>query len=85
MRFPACGLRMAEPRGQELTAECPVCWSPFNNTFHTPKVLDCFHSFCVECLAHLSLLSPSRRRVLCPLCRQPTVLAEGNKSKTRPC
>ena len=68
-------LRMAEQQGRE--PECPVCWNPFNNTFHTPKVLDCCHSFCVECLAHLSLVTPARRRLLCPLCRQPTVLASG--------
>ncbi|XP_020015927.1 E3 ubiquitin-protein ligase RNF183 [Castor canadensis] len=68
---------MAEPQGRELAAECPVCWNPFNNTFHTPKLLDCCHSFCVECLAHLSLVTPARRRLLCPLCRQPTVLASG--------
>ncbi|XP_014441060.1 WD repeat-containing protein 31 isoform X2 [Tupaia chinensis] len=73
----ACALGMAEQQGQEREAECPVCWNPFNNTFHTPKVLDCCHSFCVECLAHLSLVTPARRRLLCPLCRQPTVLASG--------
>ncbi|XP_054440900.1 E3 ubiquitin-protein ligase RNF183 [Pteronotus mesoamericanus] len=66
---------MAEQQGREL--ECPVCWNPFNNTFHTPKVLDCCHSFCVECLAHLSLVTPAQRPLLCPLCRQPTVLASG--------
>ncbi|XP_025138041.1 E3 ubiquitin-protein ligase RNF183 isoform X1 [Bubalus bubalis] len=69
------GLRMAEQQGRE--PECPVCWNPFNNTFHTPKVLDCCHSFCVECLAHISLVTPTRRRLLCPLCRHPTVLASG--------
>nr|XP_058927561.1 E3 ubiquitin-protein ligase RNF183 isoform X1 [Kogia breviceps] len=73
--LPVSGLRMAEKQGRE--PECPVCWNPFNNTFHTPKVLDCCHSFCVECLAHLSLVTPARRRLLCPLCRQPTVLASG--------
>ncbi|KAM6170260.1 E3 ubiquitin-protein ligase RNF183 [Rhynchocyon petersi] len=67
---------MAE-QGREPESECPVCWNPFNNTFHTPKMLDCCHSFCVECLAHLSLVTPARRRLLCPLCRQPTVLASG--------
>nr|XP_048315220.1 E3 ubiquitin-protein ligase RNF183 [Myodes glareolus] len=77
MKLPACDLRMAEPQGQELTAECPVCWSPFNNTVHTPKVLHCCHSCCVECLLHLSLAAPAQRRLLCPLCRQPTVLASG--------
>ncbi|XP_073082045.1 E3 ubiquitin-protein ligase RNF183 isoform X1 [Manis javanica] len=70
-------LRMAHQQGRKPEAECPVCWNPFNNTFHTPKVLDCCHSFCVECLAHLSLVTPARRRLLCPLCRQPTVLASG--------
>ncbi|XP_015981721.2 E3 ubiquitin-protein ligase RNF183 isoform X1 [Rousettus aegyptiacus] len=71
----ASGVRMAEQQSRE--PECPVCWNPFNNMFHTPKVLDCCHSFCVECLAHLSLVTPARRRLLCPLCRQPTVLASG--------
>ncbi|XP_020821317.1 E3 ubiquitin-protein ligase RNF183 [Phascolarctos cinereus] len=66
---------MAEKLGNEPEAECPVCWNSFNNTFRTPKVLDCRHSFCIECLAHLSLVSSSRHRLLCPLCRQPTVLA----------
>lgn len=64
---------MAEQQGRE--PECPVCCNPFNNTFHTPKVLDCGHSFCVECLAHLSLVTPAQRQLLCPLCRQSTVLA----------
>lgn len=68
---------MADRQGRELGAECPVCWNPFNNTFHTPKVLDCCHSFCVECLAHLSLVTPAQRHLLCPLCRQPTILASG--------
>lgn len=66
---------MAEQQGPE--PECPVCWNPFNNMFHTPKVLDCCHSFCVQCLAHLSLVTPAPRPLLCPLCRQPTVLASG--------
>ncbi|XP_070287278.1 E3 ubiquitin-protein ligase RNF183 [Myotis yumanensis] len=66
---------MAEQQGGE--PECPVCCNPFDNTFHTPKVLDCGHSFCVECLAHLSLVTPAQHQLLCPLCRQPTVLASG--------
>ncbi|XP_053138336.1 E3 ubiquitin-protein ligase RNF183 [Hemicordylus capensis] len=55
-------------------ADCPVCWNAFNNTFRTPKRLHCQHAFCLECLAHLSLVSPVRSRLQCPLCRQPTVL-----------
>nr|KAF6332106.1 ring finger protein 183 [Pipistrellus kuhlii] len=66
---------MAELQAGE--PECPVCWNPFNNTFHTPKVLDCCHSFCVECLAHLRLVTPAQHGLPCPICRQPTVLASG--------
>ncbi|XP_063000868.1 E3 ubiquitin-protein ligase RNF183 [Elgaria multicarinata webbii] len=63
---------MAEKPGP--VSECPVCWNPFDNTFRTPKLLHCRHSFCIECLAHLSLVSPAQNRLQCPLCRQPTVL-----------
>ncbi|XP_075761343.1 E3 ubiquitin-protein ligase RNF183 [Pelodiscus sinensis] len=65
---------MAEgPRG-EPEADCPVCWNPYDNTFRTPKLLECRHSFCIECLAHLSLVSSARNRLHCPLCRHLTVL-----------
>ncbi|KAJ6652057.1 hypothetical protein lerEdw1_015260 [Lerista edwardsae] len=62
---------------QDPAPDCPVCWSPFDNTFRTPKVLQCQHSFCLECLAHLSLVSPAQGRLQCPLCRHPTVLPSG--------
>ncbi|KAF7241021.1 hypothetical protein EYD10_12323 [Varanus komodoensis] len=63
---------MAEKLGP--AAECPVCLNAFDNTFRTPKLLHCRHSFCIECLAHLSLVSPAQNHLQCPLCRQPTVL-----------
>lgn len=62
---------------QSPLPECPVCWSPYDNGFRTPKVLQCRHSFCVECLAHLSLVSPAQDRLQCPLCRHPTALPGG--------
>ncbi|XP_029469465.1 E3 ubiquitin-protein ligase RNF183 [Rhinatrema bivittatum] len=65
---------MAEGISREPEADCPVCWSPYNNTFRTPKLLDCGHCFCLECLARLSLVSQPCSRLQCPLCRQPTVL-----------
>ncbi|XP_068105960.1 E3 ubiquitin-protein ligase RNF183 [Hyperolius riggenbachi] len=54
--------------------ECPVCWNPYNNTFRTPKLLKCSHSFCMECLARLSFATHMRNRLQCPLCRQTTAL-----------
>ncbi|XP_061460149.1 E3 ubiquitin-protein ligase RNF183 [Rhineura floridana] len=71
---PPPNRNMAEKQSQGLAADCPVCWNPYDNTFRTPKVLHCQHSFCIECLAHLSLVSPAQNRLQCPLCRQPTVL-----------
>ncbi|XP_048368523.1 E3 ubiquitin-protein ligase RNF183 [Sphaerodactylus townsendi] len=65
---------MTEKQSQGPAADCPICWNPFDNTFCTPKVLQCQHSFCIECLAHLSLVSTMRNRLQCPLCRHPTVL-----------
>lgn len=62
--------------------ECPVCWNPFSNTFHTPKVLDCCHSFCVECLAHQPGDSDAPPAV--PAVRHPTVLASDSLSLTCP-
>ncbi|XP_069465920.1 E3 ubiquitin-protein ligase RNF183 [Ambystoma mexicanum] len=59
---------------RDLEADCPVCWNPYNNTFRSPKLLDCHHSFCLECLARLSIVSQPRHRLHCPLCRHLTVL-----------
>uniref|UniRef100_A0A8D0DK13 Ring finger protein 183 n=1 Tax=Salvator merianae TaxID=96440 RepID=A0A8D0DK13_SALMN len=65
---------MPQNQSPALVAECPVCWSPYDNSFRTPKLLHCRHAFCIECLAHLSLVSPVQNHLQCPLCRQPTVL-----------
>ncbi|XP_066436209.1 E3 ubiquitin-protein ligase RNF183 [Eleutherodactylus coqui] len=65
---------MAEPTKFDSESECPVCWNPYNNMFRTPKLLSCHHTFCMECLAHLSFATPMRNRLQCPLCRQITTL-----------
>ncbi|KAK6470999.1 E3 ubiquitin-protein ligase RNF183-like [Huso huso] len=59
--------------------ECAICWSPYNNTFQTPKLLHCQHSFCLECLARMSLaLNPDPPGGLtCPLCRRVTPMEPG--------
>nr|XP_003229773.1 PREDICTED: RING finger protein 183 [Anolis carolinensis] len=65
---------MAEKQATALASECPICWSPFDNAFRTPKLLRCRHTFCIECLAHLSLVASDPHCLQCPLCRHPTEL-----------
>ncbi|KAM4665000.1 E3 ubiquitin-protein ligase RNF183-like [Discoglossus pictus] len=65
---------MADGAKLDPEYDCPVCWNPYNNTFRTPKLLDCHHVFCMECLARLSLVTQLRNRLQCPLCRQTTTI-----------
>ncbi|XP_007420640.1 probable E3 ubiquitin-protein ligase RNF183 [Python bivittatus] len=65
---------MAKKQEPGLASDCPVCWNAYDNVFRTPKLLRCHHSFCIECLAHLSLVSPAQNQLPCPLCRCLTVL-----------
>ncbi|XP_071803854.1 uncharacterized protein [Asterias amurensis] len=52
--------------------ECPIC----SGRFKQPKLLECSHSFCLECLQQLRQNSPSTTRLSCPVCRQETLLNE---------
>ncbi|XP_071804622.1 uncharacterized protein [Asterias amurensis] len=52
--------------------ECPIC----SGRFEQPKLLECSHSFCLECLQQLRQNSPSTTRLSCPVCRQETLINE---------
>lgn len=54
--------------------ECAVCFSQFDNVFNTPKVLQCGHTFCLECLARINIKSSQPESLQCPLCRAYTPL-----------
>lgn len=54
--------------------ECAVCFSQFNNVFRCPKMLQCKHTFCLECLARINVKSPHPDTIQCPLCRGLTPL-----------
>ncbi|XP_014869190.1 PREDICTED: RING finger protein 225-like [Poecilia mexicana] len=54
--------------------ECAICFSQFNNVFRCPKMLNCKHTFCLECLARMNVKSAEPSAIQCPLCRGLTPL-----------
>ena len=44
--------------------ECPVCFEPYDDKLHTPRLLPCGHSFCTICL---ELMLNSGGFIICPL------------------
>lgn len=54
--------------------ECAICFSQFNNVFRAPKILQCQHTFCLECLARMNVKSSQPDSIQCPLCRSLTHL-----------
>ena len=45
---------------------CSVCMSPFTD----PKMLPCFHTFCLHCLNELQRTSGKHGEITCPECRR---------------
>ncbi|TRY96708.1 hypothetical protein DNTS_005951 [Danionella cerebrum] len=56
--------------------ECAICFCQFNNVFNTPKVLQCKHTFCLECLARMNVKSIQPETIQCPMCRAFTPLPD---------
>ena len=45
---------------------CSVCMSTFTN----PKILPCFHTFCLHCLNELQRTTGKHGEITCPECRR---------------
>ena len=57
-----------QPQIQDVNTKCSQC----HDTFTSPKVLACFHTFCQSCLEN-NFLSPDK--VQCPTCQMDTFLS----------
>ncbi|XP_028665421.2 RING finger protein 223 [Erpetoichthys calabaricus] len=64
----------APPPSDPRDLECSICFSQFNNIFRAPKMLQCQHTFCLECLARMNVKSDNPQAIQCPLCRSLTSL-----------
>ncbi|XP_051922348.1 E3 ubiquitin-protein ligase RNF183 [Hippocampus zosterae] len=64
-----------ESDGEE--PECAICFCSYDNTFKTPKLLTCGHTFCLECLARINVSAPEIKTLSCPVCREITDIPHG--------
>lgn len=76
--------------GDSPEVECPVCYQEYDQDRKLPRMLECLHVFCTECLHNIQL-SPvhppdpnSPPSISCPLCRHSTPL-EGGDAHSLPC
>lgn len=54
----------------EEELRCPLCL----DQFHDPRLLECYHNFCLSCLHSLVCSSGRMNAIVCPLCRHLTIL-----------
>ncbi|XP_054457829.1 RING finger domain-containing protein [Anoplopoma fimbria] len=70
--------------GDPMDVECPICYQEYNQYNKCPRMLECLHVFCTECLRRIQLcprepLGPGSTPALpCPLCRHLTPLETGD-------
>lgn len=69
---------------EPMDVECPICYQEYNQYNKCPRMLECLHVFCTECLqriqlCHLEHPDPNIPPAIpCPLCRHPTPLESGD-------
>ncbi|XP_062849372.1 RING finger domain-containing protein [Trichomycterus rosablanca] len=74
----------ASTSGDSPEVECPVCYQEYDQDRKLPRMLECLHVFCTECLKKIQLspLHPpdpnSPPSISCPLCRHSTPLEWGS-------
>lgn len=69
--------KVKPPEDDVPDTECAVCFCTYDNVFKTPKLLSCGHTFCLECLARINVISPELKTLSCPICRELTEIPHG--------
>ena len=69
-KLPSSTQQALQKLEDQLT--CAVCLEPYTD----PKLLQCFHVFCENCLKRLARQTPQGQVVECPNCRHPTSLPQ---------
>ncbi|XP_053316133.1 E3 ubiquitin-protein ligase RNF152 [Spea bombifrons] len=67
--------------GSDLTLsyeeyECKICYNYFDLDRRAPKLLECLHTFCLECLNTLHRREDRPWRLCCPICRHRTIVPD---------
>ncbi|XP_066474422.1 RING finger protein 222 [Tiliqua scincoides] len=62
------------------SAECPICYEPFQSPTVSRRMLSCGHTFCHDCLVKCLLAARDDGRLhnslICPICRFVTLLCK---------
>ncbi|CAN9509630.1 unnamed protein product [Ophioblennius macclurei] len=80
---PAAAAPSTSP-GEPMDVECPICYQEYNQYNKCPRMLECLHVFCTECLQRIQLCpsEPANPNgpcaIPCPLCRHLTPLETGD-------
>ncbi|XP_042195281.1 RING finger protein 224 [Callorhinchus milii] len=56
--------------------ECKICYNYFDLERRAPKMLECLHTFCEQCLTTLHLREDRPWRIGCPVCRHRTTVPD---------
>ncbi|XP_038672122.1 E3 ubiquitin-protein ligase RNF183 [Scyliorhinus canicula] len=56
--------------------ECKICYNYFDLDRRAPKMLECLHTFCEECLTTLHVREERPWRIACPICRHRTAVPD---------
>ena len=59
--------------------ECPICMERFNKTNKQPKILNCGHTFCKNCLIEQKNKS---QNLICSICRENEIINDPEKIAT---